>query len=295
MKDIFLPEMGEGIENVEISELLVSIGDKINTNDPLILVESEKASMEIPSTEAGIIKNIYVKKGDTIKAGSPIILIMTSNKSKENIEHKSIVNKNNKLLQKDPVKINKIETNPLTKIITSGHGVIASPSVRRFARELGCDLKQVRGTSSKGRISKEDVQQYVKTILNKNTHNTPFIAPDQKIDFSKWGKIEVKSLNKIKRLTGSRLQYAWQTIPHVTQFDNADITKLEELRSYIKKTNNLKLSIISFLVKALNKILKEMPIFNSSLDPTNENLILKQYIKDLTPQMSCYHNKLQSF
>ena len=285
MKDIILPNLGEGIESVEVSEVLISIGDKIKNNDPLILVESEKASMEVPSTESGEIKNIYVKVGDTIKPGYSIASLINYDKikleknklkhaNKNNIE-KAIQSHNNES-EKDIIPEKIILKNNFSKdIITYGESVIASPSVRKFARELGCDLKKVYGSGQKGRISKEDVEKYVKNILNNN--NSIFQAPKKVVDFSQWGNIEIISLNKIKRLTGTKLQQAWQSIPHVTQFDCADITQLEKLRSDKKKNNNLKISIISFIIKSLDLILKEFPIFNSSLDQKNNKLILKKY------------------
>ncbi len=286
MKNIILPHLGEGIESVEVSEILISIGEKIKNNDPLILVESEKASMEIPSTEYGEVKNIYVTVGDTIKPGSTIISLINYDKTKVEKDKpsdghnnkKKVKQSHNNDIEKDIINEKKILQNNSSKnIITYGESVIASPSVRKFARELGCDLKKVYGSGQKGRISKEDVEKYVKNILNQN-NNSIFQLPKQEVDFSQWGNIEIVSLNKIKRLTGTKLQQAWQSIPHVTQFDSANITKLEKLRRDKKKKYNLKISIIPFIIKSLDLILKEMPIFNSSLDQTNNKLILKKYI-----------------
>ena len=286
MKNIILPHLGEGIESVEVSEILISIGEKIKNNDPLILVESEKASMEIPSTEYGEVKNIYVTVGDTIKPGSTIISLINYDKTKVEKDKpsdghnnkKKVKQSHNNDIEKDIINEKKILQNNSSKnIITYGESVIASPSVRKFARELGCDLKKVYGSGHKGRISKKDVEKYVKNILNQN-NNSIFQLPKQEVDFSQWGNIEIVSLNKIKRLTGTKLQQAWQSIPHVTQFDSANITKLEKLRRDKKKKYNLKISIIPFIIKSLDLILKEMPIFNSSLDQTNNKLILKKYI-----------------
>ena len=286
MKNIILPHLGEGIESVEVSEILISIGEKIKNNDPLILVESEKASMEIPSTEYGEVKNIYVTVGDTIKPGSTIISLINYDKTKVEKDKpsdghnnkKKVKQTHNNDIEKDIINEKKILQNNSSKnIITYGESVIASPSVRKFARELGCDLKKVYGSGHKGRISKKDVEKYVKNILNQN-NNSIFQLPKQEVDFSQWGNIEIISLNKIKRLTGTKLQQAWQSIPHVTQFDSANITKLEKLRRDKKKKYNLKISIIPFIIKSLDLILKEMPIFNSSLDQTNNKLILKKYI-----------------
>ena len=295
MAEILLPELGEGIENVEISDIMVSEGSNINKNEPMIVVESDKASMEIPIDISGTIEKIYIKKGDKISAGEPILSIKSNKKSvqnNQNIENiekeqveKDIVEENNgeKSAESTPKTIKHEKDNAISTQSPIGKGVLASPSVRRFARELGCDLKLVEGTANKGRISQEDVQNYIKGQLSKSLKAKPnltFKAPGQDLDFSKWGKIETQPLNKIKRITGARLQQAWQAIPHVTQFDKADVTKLEQLRISLKKLNKdkkLKVSILPFIMKAVIKVLKEFPHFNSSLDENSENLVLKKY------------------
>ena len=165
-----------------------------------------------------------------------------------------------------------------------GKPVLASPSVRRIARELGCDLKQVHGTGPKGRITQEDVQKYIKARLTESSNEgftLSLTAPGQSLDFSKFGDIKIQPLNKIKRTTGQRLQQSWQAIPHVTQFDKCEIDSLEKIRLKWKKDNldpNIKASLVPFFIKVASRLLTEMPQFNSSLDKSNENLILKQYI-----------------
>ena len=165
-----------------------------------------------------------------------------------------------------------------------GKPVLASPSVRRFARELGCDLKKVNGSGSKGRITQDDVQKYIKARLTEISDQSPALpltAPGQDLDFSKFGDIDIQPLNKIKRTTGQRLQQAWHAIPHVTQFDKCDINNLEALRLKWKKDNrdpDIKASLIPFFIKASGFLLNEMPRFNSSLDNSNKNLVLKKYI-----------------
>ena len=291
MIEIRLPELGEGITSVEISDVLVKKGDSIEVDNPIIVVETEKASMEIPTIEGGIVESVQVEKGDTLSPGDVIIRIegegQTEPPIKENDNEAEIVESVQDEISKTPTP-KQAESTPIEKSVPAqspqlGKPVLASPSVRRFARELGCDLKLVNGSGPKGRITQEDVQEYIKGRLAGGPTGKvlPIFAPGQDLDFSKWGEVDFQPLNKIKKITGSRLQQAWQAIPHVTQFDKCDITKLEKLRKHLKKVNNdseIKVSLIPFFIKAVGILLSEMPQFNSSLDSTNQNLVLKKYI-----------------
>jgi len=292
MIEVRLPNLGEGITSVEISDILVTKGDFIKLDDPIIVVETEKASMEIPTIEGGVIESVQVEKGDTLSPGDLIIRIEvegeTKSPIKENDNEAEIVESVQDEISKTPTP-KQPESTPIEQSVPAqspqlGKPVLASPSVRRFARELGCDLKLVNGSGPKGRVTQEDVQEYIKGLLTCGAPGGsafPIIAPGQDMDFSKWGKVDIQPLNKIKKITGKRLQQAWQAIPHVTQFDMADITKLEKLRKHLKKVNTeseIKVSLIPFFIKAVGILLSEMPQFNSSLDRTNENLVLKQYI-----------------
>jgi len=291
MIEIRLPELGEGITSVEISDVLVTKGDSIKLDDPIIVVETEKASMEIPTIEGGVVESVQVEKGGTLSPGDVIIRIegegQTEPPIKENDNEAEIVESVQDEISKTPTP-KQAESTPIEKSVPAqspqlGKPVLASPSVRRFSRELGCDLKLVNGSGPKGRITQEDVQEYIKGRLAGGPTGKvlPIIASGQDLDFSKWGEVDIQPLNKIKKITGSRLQQAWQAIPHVTQFDKCDITKLEKLRKHLKKVNNdseIKVSLIPFFIKAVGILLSEMPQFNSSLDSTNENLVLKKYI-----------------
>ena len=291
MIEIRLPELGEGITSVEISDVLVTKGDSIKLDDPIIVVETEKASMEIPTIEGGVVESVQVEKGGTLSPGDVIIRIkgegQTEPPIKENDNEAEIVESVQDEISKASTP-KQAESTPIEKSVPAqspqlGKPVLASPSVRRFSRELGCDLKLVNGSGPKGRITQEDVQEYIKGRLAGGPTGKvlPIIAPGQDLDFSKWGEVDIQPLNKIKKITGSRLQQAWQAIPHVTQFDKCDITKLEKLRKHLKKVNNdseIKVSLIPFFIKAVGILLSEMPQFNSSLDSTNENLVLKKYI-----------------
>jgi len=290
MADILLPELGEGITSVEISEVLVKKGDTVKVDDPIIVVETEKASMEIPTTESGTVENVQVEKGSTISPGDVIISITGDEDQAEAFDAPSPP------ITESAESRDIVKTEPTTPYITAatpvekppppttseiGKPVLANPSVRRFARELGCELKLVNGSGPKGRITQEDVQEYIKGRLAGGGSALPIIAPGQDLDFSKWGEVEIQSLNKIKKITGKRLQQAWQAIPHVTQFDKCDITKLDKLRLHLKKVNkdkSVKVSLLPFFIKAVCILLKEMPQFNSSLDGSNENIVLKKYL-----------------
>ena len=291
MADILLPELGEGITSVEISDVLVNTGDVIKVDDPLIVVETEKASMEIPATEAGTVENVQVEKGGTISPGDVIISITGDGVQTEAVSDtppsiEETAEPQDGVKSDPPAPYTTADTpDEKTPPTTSdlGKPALASPSVRRFARELGCDLKLVTGTGPKGRITQEDVQEYIKGQLAGAGAAGPILpltAPGQDLDFSKWGEVEIQPLNKIKKITGRRLQQAWQAIPHVTQFDKVDITKLDKLRLHLKKVNKdekVKVSLLPFFIKAVCILLKEMPQFNSSLDGSSENLVLKKY------------------
>ena len=293
MADIRLPELGEGITSVDISDVLVAQGDVVKLDDPIIVVETEKASMEIPTTESGTVENVQVEKGGTISPGDVIISISGDGVQTEVVDKtpppiEETTDPQNEVKSETPVPYitaaTSVEKPPIPTTSEIGKPVLASPSVRRFARELGCDLKLVNGSGLKGRITQEDVQEYIKGSLAGGTLGSPalpIIAPGQDLDFSKWGEVEIQPLNKIKKITGKRLQQAWQAIPHVTQFDKADITKLDKLRLHLKKVNkdkSVKVSLLPFFIKAVCILLKEMPQFNSSLDGSNENIVLKKYI-----------------
>ena len=288
MADILLPELGEGIDRVEITDVIISDGDTIQKDDPLIVVESEKASMEIPTTASGKVEKVHVKEGDSISPGEMIISIQLRDESSAYIEEYSSNSDDfqdiaTPTTNKPKNNIAMIPSQPLTSTLV-GKGVLASPSIRRFARELGCDLSLVKGTGPKNRITKDDVQAYIKSRISDTIikyPNLPMTAPGQDIDFSKWGDVDIHPLNRIKKISGERLQQSWQAIPHVTQFDKCDITKLDKLRLHLKKMNTdteIKVSLIPFFIKAVGILLSEMPKFNSSLDSSNENLVLKKYI-----------------
>ena len=275
LKEILLPDLGEGISSADVSEVLVSPGDSVSVDDIILVLESEKASMEIPSEDRGIIKKVFVSAGDEVKTGEILIMmevVPTSKVAKEKTEEKVEPKK-----QKDKkvASTRKQKTKPELK--TDGK-TFASPGVRRLARELEIVLSQIKATGPKGRITKEDLHGYIKQKMAQGVGVN--IQAQPKIDFSKWGEIETKPLTKIQKITGGRLQHAWQTIPHVTQFDEADISILNTKREKLKtegQKKNIKVTFLPFIMKAVIKTLKEFPSFNSSLDHRGENLVIKNY------------------
>ena len=289
MAQILLPELGEGITSVEISDVSIKVGDNLSIDDILIVVETDKASMEIPCTEAGEVSIVHVSSGDTLSPGEPIVTLSGEASSIEknvDVEESPVEVIQQEIIETPQTPPTSAEQSESTRE-SNGGSTSASPSVRRFARELGCNLTDVSGTGPKGRITKEDIENYIKMVLQQPPIQNIIqdvqaaTPPKPEIDFTQWGDISRIKLNKIKRVTGDRLQEAWQTIPHVTQFDKADITELDKIRKSLKALNrnkNIKVSHLPFFMKAIVKILQNMPEFNSSLSNDGKELILKTYI-----------------
>ena len=279
IKDILLPDLGEGIEGAEVSEVAVAPGDTITAEDTILVLESDKASMEIPAEVNGTVTEIAVAAGDEVKTGQILIKIEISD-STDAIVEEPILSEETDQIATSPEKEKppEVTLSPVIEDTSSTEKVFASPGVRRLARELGINLQIIKGSGPKRRVTKDDLNGYIKLQMAMSAGSIP--APQPVIDFSQWGDVEVQKLTKIKRITGKRLQQAWQLIPHVTQFDAADITDLDSLRKEVKKAGaekGIKVTFLPFLMKALSVVLKEMPEFNSSLDHNNENLVLKNY------------------
>ena len=279
IKDILLPDLGEGIEGAEVSEVAVAPGDTITAEDTILVLESDKASMEIPAEVNGTVTEIAVAAGDEVKTGQILIKIEISD-STDAIMEEPVLSEETDQIATSPEKEKPPEVTlyPVIEDTSSTENVFASPGVRRLARELGINLQIIKGSGPKRRVTKDDLNGYIKLQMAMSAGSIP--APQPVIDFSQWGDVEVQKRTKIKRITGERLQQAWQLIPHVTQFDAADITDLDALRKEVKKAGaekGIKVTFLPFLMKALSVVLKEMPEFNSSLDHNNENLVLKNY------------------
>ena len=274
-KELILPDLGEGIEGADVSEISVSIGDKVSSEDTVLVLESDKASMEIPAENNGTVKEILVSVGDTIKTGQALLKIESLEAEQKEQKDEPQEIKNSPKPEKEPTPSPAETIEPALSDVGATNSVFASPGVRRLSRELGINLETIKGTGDKGRITKDDLNAYIKMQMLLSSGELP--APKPIIDFSKWGNIEKQKLTKIQRITGKRLQSAWQSIPHVTQFDEADITELSEHRKDLNTKKKTKLTFLPFLMKAATKVLREMPKFNSSLDNEEENLVIKNY------------------
>ncbi|MBA2710562.1 MAG: dihydrolipoyllysine-residue acetyltransferase [Tatlockia sp.] len=280
--EVFIPDIG-GAADVEVIEIMVSEGQQIEKDQSLITLEGDKATMDIPAPAAGIVEKIALKTGDKVSQNDLILILKTNQSvatikaeapSKENEEPKEEVSNIKNTSVENPIKTSTPDT-------ANGEKILGSPAVRRMARELGVNLAEVKGTGRKSRITTEDIQLYIKTRLSEKASSSSFSVPaTPTVDFSKFGEIEVKPLNKIKRLTGVNVHRSWITIPHVTQFDEADISDLEAFRkseTESAKEAGYKLTILAFVTKVVAKALEIYPQFNASLDVNGENLIYKKY------------------
>jgi len=297
-KEILLPDIGD-FDAVDVIEVPVKVGDSINVEDTIVTLESDKATMDIPSPAAGKITEILVNVGDSISKGAPLLLMDATESNtpaiERPVEETQTASANETAEPATPAE--PVQTAPQTmrrpapavmetsQIVGGSRSekAHASPSVRRFARELGVDLGLVYGKGSKGRILKEDVKAFTKSMLSGNklggigSFGYPEIPP---VDFSKFGQTEMQALSRLKRLGGQALHRSWITVPHVTQFDEADISELEAFRKSkleSAKAEGIKLTLVTFLVKAVVVALQKFPEFNSSITSDGENLVLKMY------------------
>ena len=278
LKEIILPDLGEGIDGAEVSEVSVAVGDTLSQGDTIVVLESDKASMEIPSDDDGVVKEVLVATGKEVNVGDLLIKleIEQSSPPKDNKEDKveSTTDDPSAAVVAQPTET-KPEPGPQPSIDGK---IFASPGVRRLARELSINLQHITASGEKGRITKEDLNNYIKIQMSNQLGVAQSINKD--INYAQWGDIKEIKLSKIKKITGRRLQEAWQSIPHVTQFDEADITDLDRTRRKMKKElekKDIKITFLPFLMKAIVEVLQSMPVFNSSLNHTSETLIIKQY------------------
>ncbi|AVQ08335.1 TPA: dihydrolipoyllysine-residue acetyltransferase [Xanthomonas vasicola pv. zeae] len=321
-----VPDIGD-YTDIPVIEVLVAVGDTVAKDQSLVTLESDKATMEVPSSAAGVVKELKVKVGDTLSQGNVVAIIAASDggagaaqspakpttdtaETAGKVEPVAVSAVPDKLAQREIAQVQGSGTqaaqagqpsagNPSSPPVTFDADSVlpskvpyASPVVRVFARELGVDLNQLKGSEKGGRITREDVQRFVKAALSGGTPAAAGAAPAgggnglnllawPKVDFSKFGETETQPLSRIKKISGANLARNWAMIPHVTQFESADITDLEALRVALNKENEkagIKLTMLAFLVKASAAALKKFPEFNASLDAAGENLTLKKYI-----------------
>ena len=294
VKQVLVPDIGD-FKNIPVVELLVKPSDAVKKEEPLISLESDKATMEIPSPFAGIVKEINVREGDRVSEGT-LILEMEVNQTDSIVEVSPPSNQASSpaapvetISNPDQSISSQPDTKPSTLMQLSEAALPmahAGPSVRRFARELGVNLNLVSGSGKKKRILKDDVKAYVKAEISKSpgsANNLELnLLPWPQVDFAKFGPVRLKSLLRVQKISGANLHRNWVMIPHVTQFDEADITDLEVERkkfNEIKRKDGAKLTILAFLMEATVAALKEFPNFNASLDRGSGdiNLVIKNY------------------
>ncbi len=300
-----VPDIGD-FHDVPVIEVMVKPGDVVKAEDPLLMLESDKAAMEVPSPAAGVVREVSVKLGDKVSAGTLVLTLETeaaapaspaaAQPTAQPAPPAAAQAEAQPATQPSPAPLAAAPIPPAPAPLAAAPAVgttpaaraHASPSIRRFARELGVDVAKLKGTGPKGRILKEDVQAHVKAALASTSAPAQASAagagldllPWPQIDFAKFGPVEIRPLSRIKKLSGANLHRNWVMIPHVTQFDEADVTELEAFRVAVNQEKSPspdrpKLTLLAFLIRAVVSALKTHPEFNASLD--GEQLVLKQY------------------
>jgi len=309
LEEILLPDIGD-FSGVEVIEILVAPGDRIEAEQSILTLESDKATIEVPAPIAGVVKELLVKVGDRVSQGDRLMRVETSGSSHTQNQTSPAEAGPKHLAEAhlQPEARSETEVKPPRRIpgeteprqapilprpedmtaIARGRKAHASPAVRRFARELGVDLARLKGSGPKGRILKEDVQGYVKQILAQGGGVAPEPSPlgafqppsAPEVDLGRFGPTEIRELPRIRKLSGRHLHRCWMGIPHVTQFDEADITELEAFRQAQKDTSakaGVRLTLLPFLLKAVAVALARMPLLKASLTPDGEGLVYKHY------------------
>ena len=295
--EVTVPDIGEDGE-VDVIEVLVAVGDEVQEEDGLITLETDKATMDVPSSHAGIIKEVLINVGDKIATGGVVFKLETNSGAPAAIEQPAApapVAEAPKAEVSAPAaapKVAPVPHHPQAGDIKATGKIYTSPSIRRLAREFGVDLTLVKGTGRKARILKEDVQSYVKYELSRPKANAGSslgagegglqVIAQPKVDFSKFGEVEEVALTRIQKISGPNLHRNWVTIPHVTQFDEADITEVEAFRKEQnvvceKQKMGFKITPLVFIMKAVANALSAYPVFNSSLSEDGEHLVMKKY------------------
>lgn len=286
IEEIKVPDIGD-FKDIEVIEVLVKAGDVIRQEDSLVTLESDKSAMELPSPKAGVVKEVRLKAGDRVSQGAVILVLETAatvvaapQAPAQAPAAPATAAPAASMARPASLPAAPVESTP------GGAQPHASPAIRKFARELGVDLTRVKGTAPKNRISREDVQAYVKATLTQirdggASSGLGFAFPAlPEIDYSRFGPVESQGLTRIQKLSGPNLHRNWVSIPHVTQYDDADITELEAFRVSLKaeaEKRGVKLSFLPFVMKAVASALKAHPTFNASLNATGDTLILKKY------------------
>ncbi|MDC3356006.1 2-oxo acid dehydrogenase subunit E2 [Candidatus Pelagibacter ubique] len=281
-KEIKVPNIGE-FKDVEVIEVLVSSGQSVSKNDPLITIESDKSSVEIPAFFDGKVKSVKIKVGDRVSEGDLILTVEQSGEEEKKIEQKTIKEAESAANQNQVEKIAKV--NPAQNTLKKDNSEIssASPKVRKFARELGVNINEIIGSERQGRIVEDDVKNFISSTINKVPDKTEVQSKKivSEYSHSDFGEIEVKDMPRVKKLASTYLVNSWTTIPHVTNHDEADITEMEDFRTSLTDMytgERKKITPLAFIVKALVASLKKFPSFNSSIDDIeNGKITMKNY------------------
>ena len=272
-----IPDLGD-VDEVEVIEVCVEVGQKVESEDSIMILETDKAAMEIPASVNGEVKNILINVGDMVKQGMPFVEIETIKKASkknnkiENIVTKTDVTKSDKV-EEPSQKINQ-NIQPINYKNSSVH---SGPATRKLAREFGINLLEVKGSGPKGRILKEDLHAFVSQRLNSGSAQVGFQHSQPDIDFSKWGSVSFEKLSKFQKTASKNLHTSWINIPHVTQHDDADITDLLDLRADLNKQYKTKVSPLAYIIKATVETLKLYPLMNTSLNKDLDTVVLKDY------------------
>jgi len=287
VKTINLPDFGD-FDEVEVIEICVKTGQKVNSEEPILVLETDKAAMEIPSSVDGTVKEVLLNIGDKVAIGMPFLNIELSDEIDEPVTTKQPIeqndNKKTKIeevtaVNENATKINSSNVNQ-TNIQLNNHSsnkVHSGPATRKLAREFGIDLSKVQGSGPKNRILKEDLHEYVKNILS-SSHHSSFKNTQPAIDFAEWGDVTKEELTKFQKTSVSNLHSSWINIPHVTQHDDANITDLLKLRNKLNKKNKCKISPLAYVIKSTAEVLIDYRDMNSSLSTDLNSIIYKDYI-----------------
>lgn len=283
--ELKLPALGENILQGTVTKVLVKVGDNITKGQNILELETDKAVLEVPSPSAGTVATILVKSGDVVKVGAPVFTLGSASATPSS---PAAATSKPAAVAAPKTEAPKAETPKVSAPVASAAAAMpvqmpvranlpAAPSVRLFAREIGIDLGQVPGSGAGGRISVDDVKKYAKALNTSRPTGTVGVTHQALPDFNKWGTTRREPMNNVRRKTAEHLSYAWSSIPHVTQFDKADITELEKLRKRFSNDKR-KLSITPFLIKVIAAALKKYPQFNASVDMTTNEIVYKDYV-----------------
>ena len=276
---ILIPDMGD-FKDVEIIEVLIKEGQQIKKNDSLITLESDKSSVEVPSTHNGVVEKIIVKVGDKVNKGDLILNLKSENNTEERQEtikkdrkiERKVENKSQKIIKQKEI----ISTQPSSLNETKS----ASPKVRKFARELGANVVEIQGTQRAGRVSEEDVKNFIRSQVTVSAGKVEKKIYKEEYSHEQFGEVELKDIPRVKKLSGPQLVRSWTEIPHVTQHEEIDITEMEQFRSSLYDYYSgemIKVTPLAFIAKALVSALKAFPNFNASIDPNHNKIIYKKY------------------